>query len=581
METLSIGAFYPFLNQLLGNQASTISNGGKVLELLSAAARQLSFDEEIVSVSVFLLLLVVVSTIFGFFAESFATWHRYRLFATFLNKVFYKLLNNDYAFFLSKKQGDLLYIGLNASESVGEMLLYFPKISIELFRLLTISVFLLTISYKATFVVFCAILLFSLFIHFLSVRVIHPIAISLQESQTDVTAIFSESIAGIKQIKIMDTLAFWYNRFAEQSSVSRVLSTKNVVYSYMPTRLVHIVGVFSVVAAIIYVKAFLPGRFLVVVPLIAVYVLALQRLMPSISNIGNHWMGLKSLGPRLETTYLTLMDRAHNTEDGGMTFAGLQREIRIENVIFSYPGRSEVLRNITLTIPREKTVAIVGESGSGKSTLADVLIRLYEPKSGRILIDGTDYREFQRSSWLRRVGLVSQDTFIFHASVRENIKIGWLSATEEEMFGAAKTAHAHQFITELPQGYDTVVGDRGVRLSGGQRQRLAIARAIIRNPDILLLDEATSALDNISEKIVQDALQEAKKNKTTIIIAHRLSTVEHADNIVVMRKGEVVEQGTHEELIKSGGHYHSLYQKQRVNSKDEAAVDAGESHHSA
>ena len=192
-----------------------------------------------------------------------------------------------------------------------------------------------------------------------------------------------------------------------------------------------------------------------------------------------------------------------------------------------------------------------------------MLIRLYEPDSGSILVDGVDCREYSRSSWLRHVGMVTQDTFIFHSSVRDNIKIGKPDALDEEIMKAALTAHADQFIKELPKEYDTVVGDRGLKLSGGQRQRLAIARAIIREPDILILDEATSSLDNISEKVFQDALNEAKRDKTTIIIAHRLSTVEHADNIVVMDSGKVIEEGTHEELLKKAGIYYGLYVSQK------------------
>ena len=164
--------------------------------------------------------------------------------------------------------------------------------------------------------------------------------------------------------------------------------------------------------------------------------------------------------------------------------------------------------------------------------------------------------------------MVSQDTFIFNASARDNIKMGKMDATEEEMIQAAKIANAHQFIIEMPKGYDTVVGDRGIKLSGGQRQRIAIARAAVRNPDILILDEATSALDNISEEVVKEALQEAGRNRTNIIIAHRLSTIEHADKIVVMDRGKIVQQGTHEELIKTKGHYFSLYQTQKKQAEE-------------
>ncbi len=454
-------------------------------------------------------------------------------------------------------------MGLNASQSVGEMLLYFPKVGTEFFRLLTITIFLFTISLPITCGVFVILCLFWFMIHYLSVRVIHPVAVSLQDAQSELTAVFSESLAGIKQIKIFDSLKFWYDRFGIESQKVRRLSTRNVIYTSIPSRFIMVIGILSVVLSIIYVRLYKPDQFTMILPIIAVYVLALQRLMPSISNVGTHWMGLKSLTPRLHLTYDVLTDQVYLNDDGKRSFPGLNTGIELRNVNFSYPTKKDVLQNVSIQIPHGSTVAIVGESGSGKSTLADVLIRLYEPDSGSILVDGVDCREYSRSSWLRHVGMVTQDTFIFHSSVRDNIKIGKPDALDEEIMKAALTAHADQFIKELPKEYDTVVGDRGLKLSGGQRQRLAIARAIIREPDILILDEATSSLDNISEKVFQDALNEAKRDKTTIIIAHRLSTVEHADNIVVMDSGKVIEEGTHEELLKKAGIYYGLYVSQK------------------
>lgn len=566
LETVSIGAFYPLLNNVLSISSTPMNSGGKILEFLNFIVKRLPIAEGTIAASVFLLCLVVGSTLFGFFAESFATWYRYKLFSDFLNKVYHKLLNNQYRFFLEKKQGDLLYIGMNASQSVGEMLLYFPKVGVEFFRLLTLTIFLLTISLKITLTVFGFMSLFGLMVHYLSVKAIYPIAVNLQNVQSEVTAVFSESIAGIKLIKIIDNFKFWYNRFRDQTHKTRMLLTRNVVYGYIPVRLILIIGVSSIVVSIIYVRQHSPEQLTSFLPIIAIYVLALQRLMPSISSIGKYWMGLKELSPRLETTYKVLTDSEYLIEDGKKNFSGLKNDIRLENISFSYPTKEDILKNVTITILKEQTIAIVGESGAGKSTMADLLVRLYEPESGKILVDGVNYLEFSQSSWLRHIGMVTQDTFIFNASVKENIRMGKPDATDDEVVEAAKNAHAHQFIMELPEHYKTVVGDRGIKLSGGQRQRIAIARAIIRNPDILILDEATSSLDNISEKIVQKALQEAMKNKTTIIIAHRLSTIEYADRIIVMKNGEVIEDGIHEGLLQQQGYYYNLYRKQKESS---------------
>jgi len=230
----------------------------------------------------------------------------------------------------------------------------------------------------------------------------------------------------------------------------------------------------------------------------------------------------------------------------------LRGEVQFHRVSFAYDhtGQRPVLREINLSIPAGKTVALVGQTGSGKSTLVKLLLRFYRPQKGQISIDGTDINRLYLPSLREQIGLVSQDIYLFDGSVRDNIAYGKTGATDQEIETAAKLAEAHDFITALPQGYDTVVGERGIKLSGGQRQRLSIARAILKNPPILILDEATSAVDNETEAAIQRSMLKIAKNRTVIVIAHRLSTVVHADRIIVMDQGQIAETGTHAELIK-------------------------------
>jgi subfamily B ATP-binding cassette protein MsbA len=233
--------------------------------------------------------------------------------------------------------------------------------------------------------------------------------------------------------------------------------------------------------------------------------------------------------------------------------------VAFNDVTFSYDDEHLALQDFNLIIEPGQIVALVGPSGAGKSTVANLLPRFYDVQRGSLTIDDVDVRDVTFHSLRSQIGLVPQETMLFNASVKENILYGRLDATEAEVIAAAKAANAHDFIMELPEAYDTVVGDRGNSLSGGQRQRIAIARAILKNPRILILDEATSALDTESEKIVQGALDHLMKGRTAVVIAHRLSTVRDADMIVVIDKGRIQEKGTHEQLLKKHGLYANLY----------------------
>ncbi len=237
-------------------------------------------------------------------------------------------------------------------------------------------------------------------------------------------------------------------------------------------------------------------------------------------------------------------------------------EVQFGDITFAYNGHTPVLKQLSLHVPAGATIGIVGATGSGKSTLVKLLLRFYEVQSGRILIDDIDIRELNLFDLRQCVGWVSQDVFLFHGTVIENIRYGSFDATHAQMIQAAKLAEAHEFIEQLPQGYDTIVGERGQKLSGGQRQRLAIARAILKDPPILVLDEATSAVDNETEATIQRSLAKITQNRTTIAIAHRLSTIRQADCIYVIDQGQIIEQGTHEELLAFDGIYAGLWSVQ-------------------
>jgi ATP-binding cassette subfamily B protein len=262
--------------------------------------------------------------------------------------------------------------------------------------------------------------------------------------------------------------------------------------------------------------------------------------------------------------YLEILETAPDVADlpGAIEVGRLRGEIRYNNVAFAYESQRLVLENINLTIRPGETVAFVGPSGAGKTTLCSLLPRFYDVDEGSITIDGLDIRQMTLASLRRQIGVVQQDVFLFFGSIRDNIAYGNLQASDDEIWAAARRAHLDAFIQSLPNGLDTLIGERGVKLSGGQKQRLAIARMFLKNPPILILDEATSALDTETERLIQQSLYELSEGRTTLVIAHRLATIKNADRIIVVTVEGITEQGAHQELIQAGGMYSRLHQAQ-------------------
>ncbi len=261
--------------------------------------------------------------------------------------------------------------------------------------------------------------------------------------------------------------------------------------------------------------------------------------------------------------FLEIMDEEPEKESpNARDLKDVQGEITLDHVSFSYDNSKEVLKDVSLNVKKGETLALVGPSGGGKTTICHLIPAFYKATVGRILIDGTDINDVTFKSLRRSIGIVQQDVFLFNGSIKENILYGRLDATDSEVIEAARRANIHDYVMTLPDGYDTQIGERGVKLSGGQKQRLSIARVFLKNPAILILDEATSALDNTTEILIQQALDELCKGRTTLVVAHRLSTIKNADEICVIAGGQITEMGTHEELMKKGGVYHDLYSLQ-------------------
>jgi len=295
------------------------------------------------------------------------------------------------------------------------------------------------------------------------------------------------------------------------------------------------------------------------------FILVFSQLTRPISGLAKEIANLnKSSASQARINDILNADEKIHERDDATAITTFTKSVEYKNIFFKYKD-VDVLKNISFSIPFGKTVALVGESGSGKSTLADLLPRFYDVNSGKISFDGINIKDAKIKDLRDHIGIVSQESILFNASVKENIAFGMPNATDQEIIDAAKIANAHQFIEALDNGYETNIGERGNKLSGGQKQRVSIARAILKNPSILILDEATSALDTESEKLVQEALEKLMQNRTSLVIAHRLSTIKKADNIIVLSNGQIVEQGTHQDLMRLKGTYYKLSTLQGIN----------------
>ncbi len=309
---------------------------------------------------------------------------------------------------------------------------------------------------------------------------------------------------------------------------------------------------------------FAGGSAIEVVPKLFVFVLVFFRLKPQVKLVNDLRISIVKLLPRLEIIGEFLKEKSSNYERlGGVGFEGLKSAIVLRDVSFTYPETEQyVLNDVSLSINRGETIAIVGPSGAGKSTVINLLLDLYSPTTGTILVDGVSLEILDLKHWRDKIGVVDQEIMLLNTTIENNINFGRPDLALDDIESAAKVAHAHGFISELQDGYQTIIGDKGYRLSGGQKQRLALARAVARKPEILLLDEATSSLDSISERLIQKAIEEMHESFTILVIAHRLTTVEKADNIFVLDNGQLVETGSYEELIDRKGKFRSLWDHQ-------------------
>lgn len=517
-------------------------------------------------ICVVIVITVLLANFFRYFSQRFMEDLRVHTLLNLRKTVFNNVMDLHVGYFNSERKGDI--ISKVASDvqvvqfTVTNTLQVVFKEPVQLLFFIGV---LVSISLKLT--------LFSLLVIPLSGFIISKIVKRLKQQSTQSHESFAkmigfldESLSGIKIIKAFNATFRIKDKFDNENKFYSHLNRKIARRQQLASPVSQTLGVFVVVFILLYGGTMiLNGNSALEAGKFVIYLATFSQVMQPIKAITDSFSGIHSgisAGERVLDLIDTKAELTNKTD--AKTLKGFNEAIQFDNVSFSY-GEKQVLKNISLSIEKGKTIALVGPSGGGKSTMMDLIPRFHDPKSGSIKIDGHAYQDLTVESIRSQMGIVNQESFLFNDTIYNNIAFGKPDASEQEVINAATIANAHEFILNTENGYQTTVGDRGNRLSGGQKQRICIARAVLANPPIMLLDEATSALDTESEKLVQEALNNLMKNRTSVVIAHRLSTIQNADKIIVIDKGQVVESGTHHELIKKDGLYKRLINMQAFN----------------
>lgn len=558
LEAVSVAVVYPILNTAF--EGSLGKSNNIILAFISDISKLLPFNDPFISYCALFILLASVTFVIKILFLRFRVHFSANLVKKTQNDIYLKYMKADYNYFTEHKQGELIYNTIAAPAHIQTYLIAIAEIVTQLIMSISVFLLLISLSWQGTIVVLILGTFYYIFTRYLANRVAYVSAKRQATASAESTAILNETIDGIKQVKVFQTEPRWIDRFKQTVQHYWENYSRQATWYQSLQPLLMLLLYISVGFTALSIRLIDPESFNLLIPVFGTFIFAVFRLIPIVGILGSSFMQVSLALPNCEIVMNVLQQRIDTMPEGKQTPEGFTKSIDFENVTFMYGPKKRILENVSVSFERGKTTAIVGRSGSGKTTVINLILRLYEATSGSVLIDGIDIKNIKASSWLSKIGYVSQDTFIFNDTIRNNITFGSVYP-EEEVIDAARFANAHDFILEMPNGYDTVVGDRGMKLSGGQRQRIAIARAMIRQPELLIFDEATNALDTISESTVQRAIDEIAKNHTVIIIAHRLSTIINADKIIVLNNGQICEKGTHEKLLKEKGEYHSLYTK--------------------
>lgn len=552
-----------FLNILLAIISSAVSSAPLALikRLFDKGIIE-SNEKDILYAAGSMILLAIIGAVLVYWNTVFSALISASIYKNIVDDIYIKIQKLDMEYFSSAKIGELMTKVVTDPNNINSVIKETFNMIPEIFKVVICFGLALSIDWKLT----------------LGILIVAPVLITVvkkyskklkrsgkkrQEAMGVINSKLQESLSGIRVIKAFAMEQEEIRDFRIKNTKLKRIAIQTAKYNARSSAVSEALN-YIMIAGLLLAGGyrvlrghdFTPGDFVTIMGAISSMYTPIRRAITRFNEIS---VDIPSVGRVFEI--LEEEPKIIDNENK-ILFQYFSDNITFENVDFKYKDSEErILKNINLTVKKGETVAFVGNSGGGKSTLVNLIPRFFDVSSGVIKIDGVDIKDYDVKSLRKNIGIVPQETFLFSGTILQNIKYGKRDATFDEIKEAAKKANAHDFIENLEEGYNTEIGERGVKLSGGQKQRIAIARAILENPQILILDEATSALDNESEKLVQDALEKLMGNKTTFVIAHRLTTIENSDKIVVLQQGEIKEIGTHTELLEKNGLYRSLYNK--------------------
>jgi ATP-binding cassette, subfamily B, bacterial MsbA len=560
--------FLPYKYRIAVSLVSTLlvaASTTSIAFLVKPALDEIFINKDIRALSLLPLVIVLVfftKGLFTFLKDYNLNYCGIRVLERLRNELHEKMINLPVGFFDENRTGMLMSRILN---DVSEIRSSLPSMIQFLTHLATMAGLLGVVFYRDPFLATLAVLVLpiSFYPFFYFGKKLRKLSRKNQAKIADISSFIQEIISGIKIVKAFAMEPREKQRFEDENSRLASISVKQTVIDEMSSPIMEFIGALGIGIVVWYGGKQViegnstPGTFFS-------FMTALIMLYDPIKKLNKANLVIQRALAGAERVFHILDIPERDAEKGGdIVFSPPFTGLRIEDLTLSYSsGNTPVLQNVSLVVRQGEKVALVGPSGSGKTSLVNLLPRFYTAQSGRILLNGVPIERYTLQSLRRSIGIVSQDPFLFNTSVRENIAYGQDGVGQEQIEQAARAAYAHDFIMELPEAYDTVIGERGVKLSGGQKQRLTIARALLKNPPLLILDEATSALDTQAERIVQQALENLMRERTSIIIAHRLSTILSADRILVLSRGRIVDTGTHEQLLESSELYKKLYTMQ-------------------